>query len=143
MSQVLSMAALIININSYFKKHKFYDVDSYGKTKLHYAAIYDITHLVDSILTEGVNINARDNNGWTALHYAAKNSSVEVIDLLLYHNANPVIRDAQGYTPLWIALLNSCGNYKAVKRLLKAEAKHDNKRHTVHDALYFDRITRR
>lgn len=98
------------------------DIDEYGRTKLHYAANYGITHLVEFLLDEGVDVNAQDNNGWTALHFAAQNSHFELIDLLLENKANPSLCDKQGNIPLWVAAINAAGKYAGVNSLLRNEA---------------------
>ena len=104
-------------------------VDELGRTKLHIAANNGAYHVLREMLSEGVDVNARDNNGWTALHFAAQSNHFETIDLLLEYKADPNLHDKQGNGPLWVAAMNANGKYHGVLSLLKSHADpyHKNK----------------
>ncbi|UCE48728.1 MAG: ankyrin repeat domain-containing protein [Phycisphaerales bacterium] len=55
---------------------------------------------VSSIISQGVDINARTRAGVTPLHQAAKWGQKAVIELLLAQGASIDARDSSGYTPL-------------------------------------------
>ena len=44
--------------------------------------------LVETLLSEGANVNEKDGNGWTALHYSASNGHADVSKVLLENGAN-------------------------------------------------------
>lgn len=123
------MNGSIFHMNPHCEVADVGSIDEYGRTKLHFAANYGITNLANYLLAEGADIDAQDNNGWSALHFAAQCNHFDMVDLLLAHNANPNLCDNQGNTPLWTATINSCGKYRGVISLLKAEANPFHKNH--------------
>ena len=67
----------------------------YGRTPLHWAALYGNNGVVKLLLTKGANVNATDNDRMTPLHLVAKNDrketarlTLETAKLLLASNAD-------------------------------------------------------
>lgn len=79
--------------------------DGNGETPLHVAAASaESPAVVELLLDEEANIDARDTNGKTPLHDAVLyNENLEVIGFLLDRGANIHARDARGHTPLHLA----------------------------------------
>ena len=84
-----------------------------------------------TLLQNGANPNARDNNGWTALmhaNYYSRNAfypqtrkyNLQLTEVLLENGANPNIGSHRGITPLMLASRNS--NISIIERLLEAGA---------------------
>ena len=59
--------------------------------------------VVESLLSAGAKIDARDATGRTALHHAAAEGRVEAIEVLLNAGADRTIEDADDRTPLRLA----------------------------------------
>lgn len=61
------------------------DKDDLGMTKLHHAVQAGDLSLVETLISEGVNLSGRDNDGRTALHYASMQDSQDlgILTLLL------------------------------------------------------------
>jgi ankyrin repeat protein len=59
--------------------------------------------LMQLLLDNGAEVNARGAHSKTALHYAAAAGSAGKIDLLLKHGANPSLKDDQDETALMLA----------------------------------------
>lgn len=91
-----------------------------GNTPLHYAARWGRLEVMELLLANKADVNARANNGQTPLHSAAFSSWDKITELLLTKNANPNARDDQGWTPLhWTARL---GHRDSTKLLLTNNA---------------------
>ncbi len=58
-----------------------------GRNALHIAIVYSCAHLVEFLLQQGANIEARTNAGNTPFLLACHFPSVEVIDALVYRGA--------------------------------------------------------
>ena len=54
-----------------------------GETALHVAAQQGKHELVEALLANGANVNARDNKGRTPLHLASANGARDVVDVLV------------------------------------------------------------
>ena len=67
---------------------------------LHRAAKENREDIVSSLIANGANIEAEDQEGRTPLHYAARMESVEVAKLLIQSGANIEAEDHEGWTPL-------------------------------------------
>ncbi|MDX5462100.1 MAG: ankyrin repeat domain-containing protein [Wolbachia endosymbiont of Tetragnatha montana] len=79
----------------------------------------DREDVVELLLKNGANVNARDKNGMDSLCRAAVKGHYEVVELLLKNGANVNARDKNGLTPLcWAA---KGGHDKVVKLLLERE----------------------
>ena len=60
--------------------------------------------MVQLLLENGANIEARDQRGETALMMAIRKDDLEMVQLLLEHGANIEARDQRGETALMIAV---------------------------------------
>jgi len=85
-----------------------------GATPLHFAVRSrhgldkNRVAMVKFLLSEGADVNARDDNGKTPLHYAAEcpmDDEGEIISLLLKSGADPKSKDKKGYYPADLARL--------------------------------------
>lgn len=77
---------------------------------LHNAASLAMEHVVDALLTRGVDkgevdINAQDRMGWTPLALAVRKGSVQFITTLLDAGADPAIANGGGDAALHLALI--------------------------------------
>ncbi|KAN0120373.1 Ankyrin repeat-containing domain protein [Hyaloscypha variabilis] len=82
---------------------------------LHRAAENGLEVVVQLLLEEGADIEAKDCYTWTALHRAAANGCVSVVRLLLEHGADIAAKTATGSTVLHQA---ACNGWEAVTQLL-------------------------
>ena len=55
---------------------------------LHVAAVYDSHYVLEYLINNGVNINARDNYGWKPIHHAALSNSCKSLPHLIINNIN-------------------------------------------------------
>ncbi len=71
-------------------------------TPLHYAAQFNILSVVEILLENGANVQAKTNEGQTALHTSAKSfyATMEVIKYLIEKGAEVNDCDNDGNTPL-------------------------------------------
>uniref|UniRef100_A0A8C0JNH6 Poly [ADP-ribose] polymerase n=1 Tax=Canis lupus dingo TaxID=286419 RepID=A0A8C0JNH6_CANLU len=69
-------------------------------TPLHFAAGFGRKDVVEYLLQNGANVQARDDGGLIPLHNACSFGHAEVVSLLLRHGADPNARDNWNYTPL-------------------------------------------
>lgn len=67
---------------------------------LHRAARVGDVNGINSCLSQGANVNSRDQNGWTPLHRAAFKGWTECVRVLLSGGADVDAADEAGYTPL-------------------------------------------
>ncbi len=75
-----------------------------GYTPLHLAVVVGARReLIEFILANHADVNAKENNGWTPLHYAASTSNQLAAELLLAHHADMEARGNLGETPLVVA----------------------------------------
>lgn len=68
-------------------------VDNNDQNTLHFAASNGATAFVDTLITLGVDINAKDNKGYTPIMYAAEEDNFEIIHKLAINNANLSLLD--------------------------------------------------
>ncbi|KAG8560246.1 hypothetical protein GDO81_014854 [Engystomops pustulosus] len=68
------------------------------------AATEGHTHIVDLLIKNGANINAKDMLEMTALHWATEHNHQDVVDLLIKNGADVNIQSKFGKTPFDIAL---------------------------------------
>lgn len=71
-----------------------------GMTALHYAAFWNDTELIQTLVKYGAYVNAQTTNGQTPLYWASNNGNFDSVNTLLKLNADPNIRSAIGYSPL-------------------------------------------
>jgi ankyrin repeat protein len=76
------------------------ELDRYGRSPLHYAAVENDAGKVAALLGKGADPNLGDALGHTPLHHAAMQNAVDAARALLDGGASPAARDAQGETPL-------------------------------------------
>ncbi|MBI3929433.1 MAG: ankyrin repeat domain-containing protein [Armatimonadetes bacterium] len=96
--------------------------DAQGYLPLHLAARSGQAAVVEFLLGQGADPNARTRTSWTPLHEASAHGHPEVIRLLLAHRAVVEIKETQnGGTALHVAAFN--GHLPAVELLLRAGAK--------------------
>ena len=76
------------------------NVDEYGRTALHYAAIDGNETEVKKLLLSGENPSLQDDNGWTPLHFAAQSVSADITNMLIEAGSDIHLKDSFGNTPL-------------------------------------------
>ncbi|GBN06654.1 Ankyrin-1 [Araneus ventricosus] len=82
---------------------------------LHYAAKGGRADVVQFLVTNGAEINAKTLNGTTPLHLAAEKGHYAVVEKLLWHGADINAVDSDGWTALSFAVTEG---YLAISRLL-------------------------
>jgi ankyrin repeat protein len=76
--------------------------------------------LMQSLLTQGLDVNAAEPDGTTAMHWAVRMDDAAIVRLLLNRGARPDTANRYGMTPLFLAATN--GNAAIVSQLLAAGA---------------------
>jgi len=56
--------------------------------------------VVEYLVNQRADINAKDENDWTPLHFAAQNIHLSVVEYLVNHKAEINAKDNKGITPL-------------------------------------------
>lgn len=84
-----------------------------------YAEEGDIEHL-ERLISEGINIDFKDDLGFTALMTAADNGKLEAVKLLVKHKADINARNNDGDTPLMRAA--NAGHFDVVRFLVEKGA---------------------
>jgi ankyrin repeat protein len=97
-------------------------IDAYGRSPLHYAAANSEIELVRSLLENGSDPHARDDNGMVALHFAAQAGAASVAERLLAAGSQADARDNHGNTPLFTAVFNYRGDGAVIQLLRQAGA---------------------
>ena len=70
---------------------------------LHEAVREGDLKLVETLLSEGANVNKKDGHGCTPLHWSARKGHADVSKLLLENGANVNEKNIHGVTPLhWV-----------------------------------------
>jgi ankyrin repeat protein len=102
---------------------------NHGRTPLHWAAAGGHKYLVELLLVNGADVNARNSDGQTPLHRAmvpvqkaAEKGNMEVAELLLSHGAEVNAKDDAGTTPLHLAAQFCLGDTDMVELLLANKA---------------------
>ncbi|EAY12368.1 hypothetical protein TVAG_246000 [Trichomonas vaginalis G3] len=73
-----------------------------------YSAIFNIPSLFEYFLSQGVNINEKNEDGKTALHIAAFYNNIEAVEALISYGANVNEKDNYGKTALHSAAYYNC-----------------------------------
>ncbi len=95
--------------------------DNNGRTALDFASYYGHNDVVELLLANKAEIDARDNNGRTPLHYAAATGHNDTADILLANKAELDVKDEEnGDTPLHLAVV--AGHKDVVELLLANKA---------------------
>ena len=74
--------------------------DTNGLTALHWAVNRDHKEVLEFLLANKADVNAKVNDGGTALHMAVGNSNKYLVALLLANKADVNAADNSGHTPL-------------------------------------------
>ncbi len=102
-----------------------------GQTPLHYAAQEGHKDVVEVLLIDKADVNAKDKVGCTPLHVAAYRGHKDVVEVLLAYKADVNAKDNNGFTPLHFAA--GIGHKDVVEVLLAYKADvnaNDNNGHT-------------
>jgi ankyrin repeat protein len=89
-----------------------------GQMPLHIAAFNDRKDVVEFLLANKADVNAKAKNGSTPLHLAAGKGNKEIVELLLANNADVNAVDNEGWSPVHSAVFF---NQKAIADLLIAK----------------------
>jgi hypothetical protein len=88
-----------------------------GNTALHIATIKGHIPVVDFLIKNGANVNAKANYGTTPLHCATyTGGNLPIVELLLENGANPNIQDINMNTPFHVAVQS--GNTEIVRAMV-------------------------
>lgn len=79
------------------------DETHFNCAPLHYAAREGYFELVQMLLAQDADVNAKNDNGWTPLHFAAFNGYAEICEMLLRNGAEPNVKNDIGWTPIHYA----------------------------------------
>eukprot|EP00747_Dinoflagellata_sp_TGD_P163445 gnl/TRDRNA2_/TRDRNA2_182120_c0_seq1.p1 gnl/TRDRNA2_/TRDRNA2_182120_c0~~gnl/TRDRNA2_/TRDRNA2_182120_c0_seq1.p1 ORF type:complete len:322 (+),score=77.05 gnl/TRDRNA2_/TRDRNA2_182120_c0_seq1:56-967(+) len=79
------------------------EVDSWGRTTLHFAAAQGSTSVAGIALDSGIDVNMQDGAEETPLHIAARTGEAAMCTLLLKHGAAVNMLNAASQTPLLLA----------------------------------------
>ena len=91
-----------------------------GATPLHWASLFGLPTVVESLLKHGADVDSQIRNGSTPLHWAANRDADSIATILLHNGANLEAVTSKGQTPLhWAAIHNGS---KVAALLLKAKA---------------------
>ncbi|XP_031627754.1 poly [ADP-ribose] polymerase tankyrase-2-like [Contarinia nasturtii] len=86
-------------------------------TPLHEAVKHNNLCVVELLITQGANVNARADEGMTPIFEAAKTGNKDVAELLIKHGASVKARKTYSETPLLVASEN--GNKDVVELLIE------------------------
>jgi hypothetical protein len=89
------------------------------------AAQFGRTEEIQTCLSKGADVNAKDGNGYTALHWAALGQE-KALALLLASGADVNARNVDGYTALHLAVRN--GNNAVAEVIRRAGAQQSGPR---------------
>lgn len=88
-----------------------------GDTPLHEACIKGDIKRVKSLISQGHEVNPRDNAGWIPLHEACNHGHYEIVEYLIEHGADVCNRGLKGMSPLHDAATN--GHFEIMRLLIK------------------------
>ena len=72
-------------------------------TPLHYAAEYGHLSIVEYLVNQKADINAKDENDHTPLHFAAENGHLSVVEYLINQKVDINAKNKIGETPLGLS----------------------------------------
>ena len=99
--------------------------DIFGNTPIHYAAAFGKTKILNLLLSQGANVNAKNKNRMTPLLLASAAGRDDIVKLLLQSEADVNAKDHEKRTALHYA---SYGRHDTIVELL---LKHDSNPNTV------------
>src|SRR5438128_2464400 len=73
-------------------------IGTYGDSALHYAARYGLTEIVNILVENGADVNAKTIHSYTPLHGATFNGYIDVIKILLENGADVMAETVYGAT---------------------------------------------
>ncbi|XP_041494112.1 ankyrin repeat domain-containing protein 35 isoform X1 [Microtus oregoni] len=85
-------------------------LDSNGQSPFHLAASKGLTECLTILLTNGADINSKNEDGSTALHLATISCQPQCVKVLLQHGANEDAVDAENRSPLHWAASSGCAS---------------------------------
>ncbi len=88
---------------------------------LEMAATESQLSVLEAMLVDGLDVNARGKDGRTLLHWAAEGGHYEAAEMLLQHGADPRLADREGKTPQQLALAR--GQRQVASLLREAEGR--------------------
>jgi hypothetical protein len=89
--------------------------DDEGRTLLMGAAYHNDKAVIEYLLENGRDVNAKDSDGSTALMYAGLGGHKEIVELLTDRGVDVNVKDEDGKTALMLAAYNA---HKEIARLL-------------------------
>jgi hypothetical protein len=92
-----------------------------GRTVLHYAALYGHPALMETFISMGAQLEARDEMQNTPLHLAVLEGKLPLVTLLVRYGSDVNARDAQNNTPVHLAVTDSM-NTEIIRYLLSVRA---------------------
>ena len=92
--------------------------DKLGRTPLMYVASLGYTFRLESLISEGADVNVKDNEGKTPLMFAAENGHIKTVQSLIKAGANVNAEDTRGIGALAYAETNG---HQELVDLLKAK----------------------
>ena len=90
------------------KQNKERAYNKYGESLLHVAIKREDFEKAKSLISEGVDVNMKDNAGWTPLHEACMrygSQTKDILELLISHGADINAKSITGSTPLHEAVV--------------------------------------
>ena len=82
------------------------------------SAKYRYVVRVQSLIKQGANVNAKDENGWSALMFASTQGDLELVKFLVENGADINVRNKNGFTAITEATRNK---YLEVVQYLKSK----------------------
>jgi len=73
--------------------------------------------IVNLLIENGVNVNAKGNNGWTALMHASSGGYLAIVEILIKNGADVNAKNINGSTALMVASMK--GNEDIIDMLIK------------------------
>ena len=93
-------------LKDFLSKNGIETTDPEGRTALINAAFYNNIDLLEWLINQEADINAKDYIGYTALHFACQEGHIDSVKLLLLNNADVNIVDEHGNTPAWVTIMH-------------------------------------
>jgi len=125
-------------IQSFVNEHRdlFCLADQNGMTGLHHASKHNQIEAVHILISNGIDINSRDQEMRSALIVAIENCAISVALLLLLNNVDINLPDKNGRTPLHYCVEHDLGTLTPILYRLGAnlDAKDKNGKSALHTA---------